>query len=64
MVNLFNFGPKNSEIVSVKNILNIIKDNWPGFDWIKIGKTIKNETDLLVLNTNKANRVLKWNTSD
>ena len=58
----FNFGPKNSEIVSVKNILNIIKDIWPGFDWIKIGNTIKNETDLLVLNTNKANKILKWKT--
>ena len=58
----FNFGPKNSEIVSVKNILNIIKDNWPGFDWVKIGNTVKNETDLLVLNTNKANKVLKWKT--
>ena len=58
----FNFGPKNSEIVSVKNILNVIKDNWPGFDWIKIGNTIKNETDLLVLNTDKANKVLNWNT--
>ncbi len=58
----FNFGPRSSEIVSVKNILNIIKDNWPGFDWIKIGNNIKNETDLLVLNTNKANKVLKWKT--
>ena len=62
MVNLLTLDLKTSEIVSVKNILNIIKDNWPGFDWTKIDKTIKNETDLLVLNTNKANKVLKWNT--
>ena len=31
-------------------------------DWVKIGNTVKNETDLLVLNTNKANKVLKWKT--
>ena len=58
----FNFGPKNSEIVSVKNILIYIKDYWPGFSWIKTGNTVKNETDLLVLNTNKSKKILGWST--
>ena len=52
----FNFGPKNSEIVAVSKILKNISRNWPGFKWVKIGNMIKNETDLLVLNTNKVNR--------
>ena len=58
----FNFGPKNSEIVAVSKILKNISRNWPGFKWVKIGNMIKNETDLLVLNTNKVNRTLNWKT--
>ena len=58
----FNFGPKNSEIVAVNNILKNISINWPGFKWVKVGNIIKNETDLLVLNTNKVNKILNWKT--
>ena len=58
----FNFGPKNSEVVAVSKILQIITINWPGFKWIKIGNIIKNETDLLVLNTDKVNKILNWKT--
>ncbi len=58
----FNFGPSNSEIVSVGKILTHIKKNWSGFKWIKVGNSIKNETDLLVLNTDKAKKILSWNT--
>ena len=39
-----------------------ISINWPGFKWVKIGNIIKNETDLLVLNTNKVNKILNWKT--
>ena len=58
----FNFGPKNSEIVPVKNILEYISDNWEGFKWIKSRNLIKNETKMLVLNTKKAERILNWKT--
>ena len=58
----FNFGPSNNEIISVGNILKYIKVSWPGFEWIKIGNPIKNETDQLVLNTSKAQKILKWKT--
>ena len=54
----FNFGPKNTEIVPVKNILEHIKNNWDGFKWIKSRNLIKNETKMLVLNTKKAERIL------
>ena len=58
----FNFGPKNTEIVPVKNILEHIKNNWEGFKWIKSKILIKNETKMLVLNTKKAERILNWKT--
>ncbi len=58
----FNFGPKNTEIVPVKNILEHIKNNWEGFKWIKSRNLIKNETKMLVLNTKKAERILNWKT--
>ena len=58
----FNFGPKNNEIVPVKNILEYIKDNWDGFEWIKSKNPIKNETEMLVLNTKKAEKILNWKT--
>ena len=60
--NSFNFGPRNNEIVSVGNILRYIKDSWPGFDWVKMGNPIKNETDQLVLDTSKAQKILNWKT--
>ena len=60
--NSFNFGPRNKEIVSVGNILRYIKDSWPGFDWVKMGNPIKNETDQLVLDTSKAQKILNWKT--
>ena len=55
----FNFGPKNSEIVPVKNILEYISDNWEGFKWIKSRNLIKNETKMLVLNTKKSRENFK-----
>jgi CDP-glucose 4,6-dehydratase len=58
----FNFGPKNSEIVPVSDILEYINDIWPGFRWVKTKNIIKNETDMLVLNTKKAKKKLNWNT--
>ena len=58
----FNFGPKNSEIVPVENILEYIKDNWDGFDWKRSENIIKNETKMLVLNTKKAEKILNWKT--
>lgn len=58
----FNFGPKNSEIVPVSDILGYIDDIWPGFRWVKAKNIIKNETDMLVLNTKKAKKILNWNT--
>ena len=60
--NSFNFGPRNNEIVSVGNILRYIKNSWPGFDWVKMGNPIKNETDQLVLDTSKAQKILNWKT--
>lgn len=58
----FNFGPKNTEIVPVKNILEHIKSSWKDFKWIKSKNLIKNETKMLVLNTKKAERILNWKT--
>ena len=58
----FNFGPKNSEIVSVKQILVYIKNYWPTFGWVKTNNKIINETKVLVLDTSKAKKVLKWKT--
>ena len=58
----FNFGPKNNEIISVNKILKYISKDWPSFQWVKSNNIIKNETDLLVLNTTKAKKILNWNT--
>ena len=52
----FNFGPKNNEIISVNKILKYISKDWPSFQWVKSNNIIKNETDLLVLNTTKAKK--------
>jgi len=55
-----NFGPKNIEIVPVKNILEHIKSTWMDFKLIKSKNLIKNETKMLLLNTKKAERILNW----
>jgi CDP-glucose 4,6-dehydratase len=58
----FNFGPRNSEIVSVRTILQYIKEDWREFQWVKTKNIVKNETTTLVLNTKKVKKELKWST--
>ncbi len=56
----FNFGPGKSSSLTVKNLLDIIKEHFSNFDW-KISKS-KNffESKLLKLNSQKSNKVLGW----
>ncbi len=57
----FNFGPNNFQNKKVIELINEIRKNWENISW-KIKKDNKNnlESNLLKLNSSKANRVLKW----
>ena len=58
----FNFGPSNTKIFKVIDILKEIKNEWKSFQWLNIDdrKNIR-ETKMLVLNCNKSKKILKWN---
>ena len=57
----FNFGPKNSQNKSVIELIKQAKKNWKNVNY-KIVKSKKKqyESKLLKLNSNKAKRLLKW----
>ena len=57
---VFNFGPKNSQDKTVKDVILEIKKHLPTFKW-KIKKNkLFSESKLLKLNSSKAMRKLKW----
>ena len=57
----FNFGPSNTKIFKVIDILKEIKNEWKSFRWLNIDdrKNIS-ETKMLVLNCNKSKKFLRW----
>lgn len=57
----FNFGPQSNENYSVIDVIKLLKKNWKNFNF-KIQNSKKNykEANLLKLNSNKANVLLKW----
>jgi CDP-glucose 4,6-dehydratase len=58
----WNLGPHENDSYTVKNVLEIISDNWktPNINFIE--NSIK-ETQILTLNSNKAKEILQWNPS-
>ena len=60
---VFNFGPsykKNYKVIEILKYLNLF---WKKCKWkIKKTKTYQKESVLLKLNSNKANKILKWKT--
>ena len=56
----FNFGPKNSQDKTVKDVILEIKKNLPTFKWKIKKKKLFSESKLLKLNSSKAKRKLKW----
>ena len=55
----FNFGPTGRKNLKVVDILKISKSIWPQIKW-EIDKKSFFENNLLQLNSNKANKILKW----
>lgn len=58
----FNFGPKEQATYSVSDMLNEVKKNWKNFKWEK-EKSKRNffgESNLLVLDSSKVKKKLKW----
>ena len=57
----FNFGPNNRSSITVLEIIKKIKKRWNKFEWkiVKLKKGVY-ESKLLKLNSNKANKLLKW----
>lgn len=57
----FNFGPKKNQDKKVISFLLEMKKNWKKVEWkIKKNKSSDFESKLLQLNSNKANKLLKW----
>ena len=57
----WNFGPKNLKKINVKQLVNEFFFHWgikKNFKYLKIGKF--KEAKLLILNSNKANKELRW----
>ena len=58
----WNLGPHENKSYTVKNVLDIISDNWLNENIIFIENPIK-ETENLLLNSNKAKEKLNWKPS-
>jgi len=59
----FNFGPVNKNNYSVLQVVKIMKKNWKKVSWKIIDPKKNNfyESSLLKLNSNKAEKKIKWN---
>ena len=56
----FNFGPKNSQDKTVKDLILEIRKYLPKFKWVIKKKKLFSESKLLKLNSSKAMKKLKW----
>ena len=57
----WNFGPDDSDNISVQDIVNLIIENWPNdVSWKTNESKIKHEANLLKLNCDKAKSLLGW----
>ena len=57
----FNFGPNTKNAISVKSILNYLKLNFVNLNWKTTSKDFFFESRLLMLNSAKAKKHIKWN---
>ena len=60
--NSFNFGPSISTINTIKQVLEEIKKSWSKLQFIQYKKKPIKETNILVLNSSKSKKLLKWKT--
>ena len=59
----FNFGPNTKKNYKVKELIKILEKNWKGFNWKnKNSKNLLHESNLLKLNSKKAEKILGWKT--
>ena len=56
----FNFGPSGKNAISVKVILDYLKTNFKNLNWKKESKKFFFESKLLMLNSSKAKKYIKW----
>ncbi len=56
----FNFGPNTKKAISVKSILKYLKENFKQLKWKIISDKNFFESKLLMLNSSKAKRDIKW----
>ena len=59
----FNFGPSRNKINTIQNLLKEINKTWPKLKFIQYKKKPLKETNLLVLNSLKSKKLLKWKTN-
>ena len=57
----FNFGPNTKNAITVKSILNYLKLNFVNLKWKTKSNRIFFESRLLMLNSTKAKKYIKWN---
>ncbi len=59
----FNFGPNTKKNYKVKELIDILEKNWEGFKWKnQNSKNLLHESNLLKLNSKKAEKILGWKT--
>jgi CDP-glucose 4,6-dehydratase len=57
----WNFGPRNSEVHTVKEVAEKVGSFWPGSKKWEIDDSVhEKETDILTLNSEKARTLLEW----
>lgn len=56
----WNFGPDQTGIEPVSNVLNKLADRWPVLKWFTTGEKQPHEAQLLSLDSSKARTLLNW----
>jgi CDP-glucose 4,6-dehydratase len=57
----WNFGPGNSEAMTVSGVLEQLQKHWPDLAWHVDGMPALHEAKMLQLDSGKAHRQLRWN---
>ena len=56
----WNFGPDNTGALTVADLLDSLKPDWPGLSWQATPDKTLHETTMLQLDSTKARKQLKW----
>ena len=56
----WNFGPDLDDVLTVAEVLTLMREEWPGVAWRTTDQAHPHETRLLGLDSAKARQKLKW----